>query len=118
MMGLVSGLIWFSSQLGRLFCHSFSYCLMDCTLSHLPTSYLTIGDVVSLKKDNHSRISYTPLLTDPVALNFYYIAIKGVFNGVKLTIDPPVWLIDELCNGGTVTDSVTTFNFFNWDSLA
>jgi hypothetical protein len=25
-----------------------------------------------------------------------------VFNGVKLTIDPPVWLIDELGNGGTV----------------
>ncbi|KAJ6899381.1 hypothetical protein NC652_025754 [Populus alba x Populus x berolinensis] len=67
-----------------------------------PMNYLTIGDVVSLKKDNQSRISYTPLLTDPVALTFYYIAIKGVFNGVKLTIDPPVWLIDELCNGGTL----------------
>ena len=103
MMGLVSGLISFSSQLGRLFGHSFSYCLMDYTLSPLPTSYLTIGDVVSLKKDNQSRISYTPLLTNPVvAPTSYYIAIKGVFNGVKLTIDPPVWLIDELGNGGTV----------------
>jgi len=102
-MGLVSGLISFSSQLGRLFGHSFSYCLMDYTLSPLPTSYLTIGDVVSLKKDNQSRRSYTPLLANPVvAPTSYYIAIKGVFNGVKLTIDPPVWLIDELGNGGTV----------------
>ncbi|KAJ6689700.1 hypothetical protein OIU85_006054 [Salix viminalis] len=88
-MGLGRGPISFSSQLGRRFGRSFSYCLMDYTLSPPPTSYLMIGDVVSPAKDNKSMISYTPFLP----------------------IDPSVWSIDELGNGGTVIDSGTTLTF-------
>ncbi|CAK7326509.1 unnamed protein product [Dovyalis caffra] len=111
-MGLGRGPISFSSQLGRRFGRSFSYCLRDYTLSPPPTSYLMIGDVRSTKKDNKSKLSYTPLLINPVAPTFYYIAIKAVFvNRVKLPIDPSVWSIDGLGNGGTVIDSGTTLTF-------
>lgn len=111
-MGLGRGPISFSSQLGRRFGRSFSYCLMDYTLSPPPTSYLMIGDVVSPAKDNKSMISYTPLLINRAAPTFYYITVKGVFvDGVKLPIDPSVWSIDELGNGGTVIDSGTTLTF-------
>ncbi|KAI9389963.1 hypothetical protein POPTR_008G115900v4 [Populus trichocarpa] len=111
-MGLGRGPISFASQLGRRFGRSFSYCLLDYTLSPPPTSYLMIGDVVSTKKDNKSMMSFTPLLINPEAPTFYYISIKGVFvDGVKLHIDPSVWSLDELGNGGTVIDSGTTLTF-------
>lgn len=110
-MGLGGGSISFPSQLGRQFGNKFSYCLLDYTISPPPTSYLTIGGrngVVS----KFSKMRYTPLLTNPLSLTFYYIGIQSVsVNGEKLPINPSVWAVDELGNGGTVIDSGTTLTF-------
>ncbi|XP_031287314.1 aspartyl protease family protein 2 [Pistacia vera] len=108
-MGLGRGPISFSSQLGRRFGNKFSYCLMDYTLSPPPTSFLVIGseqnDVVGV----NSKINFTPLLMNPISPTFYYIGIKSVYvDDVKLRINPSVWSIDELGNGGTIIDSGTT----------
>ncbi|CAI9785344.1 unnamed protein product [Fraxinus pennsylvanica] len=105
-MGLGRGPISFFSQLGREFGHKFSYCLMDYTISPPPTSYLLIGGA------KRSKLSYTPLLINPLSPTFYYIGIETVFiDNVKLRISPSVWAIDELGNGGTVVDSGTTLTF-------
>ncbi|XP_050225785.1 aspartyl protease family protein 2 [Mercurialis annua] len=116
-MGLGRSPISFSSQLGRRFGNKFSYCLMDYTISPPPTSFLTIGGggdggvengVVSRSK----TMRYTPLIVNSLSPTFYYIGIKSVFiNGVKLPIDPSVWSIDDLGNGGTIIDSGTTLTF-------
>ncbi|XP_028789508.1 aspartyl protease family protein 2-like [Neltuma alba] len=111
-MGLGRGYISFASQLGRRFGNRFSYCLLDFTISPPPTSYLTIGGAENGAVSKSSRISYTPLLTNPLSPTFYYIGIKSVsVNGAKLPINPSVWSIDKLGNGGTVVDSGTTLSF-------
>ncbi|KAL8531626.1 hypothetical protein ACS0TY_008282 [Phlomoides rotata] len=107
-LGLGRGPISFSSQLGRVFGHKFSYCLMDYTLSPPPSSYLLIGGG-SVGK---AKLSYTPLLVNPLSPTFYYIGIKSVhIDHVKLRISPSVWAIDDFGNGGTVLDSGTTITF-------
>ncbi|XP_057810113.1 aspartyl protease family protein 2 [Salvia miltiorrhiza] len=107
-LGLGRGPISFPSQLGRDFGHKFSYCLMDYTLSPPPTSYLLIGGAAAAK----SKLSYTPLLINPLSPTFYYIRIESVsINDAKLRISPSVWAIDEYGNGGTVVDSGTTITF-------
>ncbi|KAG6398957.1 hypothetical protein SASPL_140429 [Salvia splendens] len=104
-LGLGRGPISFTSQLGRDFGHKFSYCLMDYTLSPPPTSYLLIGA-------GKSKLSYAPLLVNPLAPTFYYIKIESVsIDDVKLRITPSIWAIDEYGNGGTVVDSGTTLTF-------
>ncbi|KAJ4839854.1 hypothetical protein Tsubulata_030155 [Turnera subulata] len=113
-MGLGRAPISFSSQLGRRFGNKFSYCLMDYTLSPPPTSYLMIGDdaVSSNRNQSAVKLYYTPLLVNPLSPTFYYIGIESAFvDGVKLRINPSVWSIDELGNGGTVIDSGTTLTF-------
>jgi len=110
-MGLGRGPISFTSQLGRKFGNTFSYCLLDYTLSPPPKSYLTIGassnDAVSRK-----LFSYTPFVTNPLSPSFYYIIIQSVsVDGVRLPISPSVWGIDDNGNGGTVLDSGTTLSF-------
>ncbi|KAK4423607.1 Aspartyl protease family protein 2 [Sesamum alatum] len=112
-LGLGRGPISFSSQLGRVFGHKFSYCLMDYSLSPPPTSYLLIGGGGSgngaVRK---AKLSYTPLLINRLSPTFYYIGIESVFiDDIKLRISPSVWAIDELGNGGTVLDSGTTLTF-------
>ncbi|XVF71680.1 hypothetical protein PTKIN_Ptkin12aG0059100 [Pterospermum kingtungense] len=114
-MGLGRGPISFASQLGRRFGNKFSYCLMDYTLSPPPTSYLIIGDGGDKHSSTISRnpkMSFTPLLVNPLSPTFYYIGIKSVkVNDVKLRIDPSIWSLDELGNGGTIMDSGTTLTF-------
>ncbi|KAK7275185.1 hypothetical protein RIF29_16294 [Crotalaria pallida] len=110
-MGLGRGAISFSSQLGKKFGNKFSYCLLDYTISPPPKSYLTIG---SSQNDRvlSKFFSYTPLLFNPLAPTFYYIAVNGVtVEGSKLPISPSVWKLDEEGNGGTVVDSGTTLTF-------
>ncbi|KAF9674140.1 hypothetical protein SADUNF_Sadunf10G0096700 [Salix dunnii] len=80
------------------------------TLSPPPVSYPSIGDVFSLKEDNKSRISYPPLLTNPVTPTSHYIVFV---NGMKLPTDPSVWSFDELGDGGTVNGSKTTLTFLS-----
>ncbi|CAA3007960.1 aspartyl protease family 2 [Olea europaea subsp. europaea] len=110
-MGLGRGPISFFSQLGRQFGHKFSYCLMDYTLSPPSTSYLLIGGS-KYRGAKRYKLSFTPLLSNPLSPTFYYIGIDSVFvNNVKLHISPSVWAIDELGNGGTVVDSGTTLTF-------
>ncbi|OAY47355.1 aspartyl protease family protein 2 [Manihot esculenta] len=110
-MGLGRAPISFSSQLGRRFGNKFSYCLMDYTLSPPPISYLMIGGLQS-SAVSRKRMNFTPLLVNPQSPTFYYIAIKSVsVDGIKLPIDPSVWSIDELGNGGTIIDSGTTLTF-------
>ncbi|GKV43902.1 hypothetical protein SLEP1_g51143 [Rubroshorea leprosula] len=110
-MGLGQGSISFASQLGRRYGNKFSYCLMDYTLSPPPTSYLMIGGN-QLAVSKTPKISFTPLLINPRSPTFYYIGIKSVsVNNVKLQIDPSVWSLDEMGNGGTVIDSGTTLTF-------
>ncbi|KAK8573211.1 hypothetical protein V6N13_100020 [Hibiscus sabdariffa] len=110
-MGLGRGAISFASQLGRRFGNKFSYCLMDYTLSPPPTSYLIIGDEQNTISSNR-KMSFTPLLINPLSPTFYYIEIKSVkINSAKLRIDPSVWSVDELGNGGTIVDSGTTLTF-------
>ncbi|KAG2665318.1 hypothetical protein I3760_15G002900 [Carya illinoinensis] len=107
-MGLGKGPISFSSQLGHRFGNKFSYCLLDYTISPPPTSFLTIGNIVP----RTSKMSFTPLLANPLSPSFYYIAVQSVsVNGAKLNINPSVWSIDELGNGGTIIDSGTTLTF-------
>lgn len=109
-MGLGRGSISFASQMGRRFGNKFSYCLMDFTMSPPPTSYLLIG--TRRGSVSSPMMSFTPLLENPQSPTFYYIGIKNVsVNGVKLRIDPSVWSLDELGNGGTVVDSGTTLTF-------
>ncbi|XP_039172776.1 LOW QUALITY PROTEIN: aspartyl protease family protein 2 [Eucalyptus grandis] len=113
-MGLGRGPISFASQLGRRFgSNKFSYCLKDYTLLPSPTSYLIIGDRPSA--DNAaaaSPLAFTPLLANPLAPSFYYVGIKRVsVDGESLPIDPSVWSLDDLGNGGTILDSGTTLTF-------
>ncbi|PIM98102.1 Aspartyl protease [Handroanthus impetiginosus] len=111
-LGLGRGPISFSSQLGREFGHKFSYCLKDYTLSPPPTSYLLIGGGSPCRVAGKAKLSYTPLLTNPLSPTFYYIGIQSVsINDVKLRINPSVWAIDKFGNGGTVLDSGTTLTF-------
>ncbi|CAN8253691.1 unnamed protein product [Cochlearia groenlandica] len=114
-MGLGRGPISFASQLGRRFGNKFSYCLMDYTLSPPPLSYLIIGGGNGGGGNGGgavNKLSYTPLLTNPLSPTFYYIRLRSVFvNGVKLRIDESIWEIDGDGNGGTVVDSGTTLAF-------
>ncbi|KAL2347515.1 hypothetical protein Fmac_001515 [Flemingia macrophylla] len=106
-MGLGRGPISFTSQLARKFGNTFSYCLLDYTLSPPPKSYLTIG-----ASPSHKLLSYTPLLTNPLSPSFYYISVEGVsVDAVNLPIARSVWAIDADGNGGTVVDSGTTLTF-------
>ncbi|OIW02247.1 hypothetical protein TanjilG_15130 [Lupinus angustifolius] len=110
-MGLGRGSISFSSQLGKRFGNTFSYCLLDYTISPPPKSYLTIG---TSQNDRVSRkfFRYTPLLVNPLSPTFYYIAVNGVnVDSAKLQISPSVWELDQQGNGGTVVDSGTTLSF-------
>ncbi|XP_050373532.1 aspartyl protease family protein 2 [Argentina anserina] len=108
-MGLGRGPISFISQLGHQFGSTFSYCLMDYTLSPPPSSYLRIG---ASESDVVSKLSYTRLILNPLSPTFYYIGIKSVsVNGVKLAVRPSVWSLDKDGNGGTVIDSGTTLSF-------
>ncbi|KAE8126084.1 hypothetical protein FH972_020830 [Carpinus fangiana] len=108
-MGLGRGPISLLSQLGHRFGNKFSYCLMDYTISPPPTSFLTIGHNVVPRV---SRISYTPLHSNPLSPTFYYIGIQTIsVNGVKLPINPTVWSANKLGNGGTIIDSGTTLTF-------
>lgn len=86
---------------------------MDYTLSPPPTSYLMIGGGLRrLPVTNATKISYTPLLINPLSPTFYYIAVKSItVDGVKLPINPTLWAIDEQGNGGTVVDSGTTLTY-------
>ncbi|TKY69410.1 Aspartic proteinase nepenthesin-1 [Spatholobus suberectus] len=105
-MGLGRGPISFASQLGRKFGNTFSYCLLDYTLSPPPKSYLTIGAV------SRKLFSFTPLVTNPFSPSFYYVSVESVsVDGVTLPISPSVWGIDADGNGGTVVDSGTTLTF-------
>ncbi|KAL5553512.1 hypothetical protein UlMin_040913 [Ulmus minor] len=111
-MGLGRGPISFSSQLGRRFGNRFSYCLMDYTISPPPTSYLMIGGNQTGVVSKIHKLSFTPLLSNPLSPTFYYIGIKSVsVAGRKLPIDPSVWSIDGAGNGGTIVDSGTTLTF-------
>ncbi|CAN1153094.1 Aspartic proteinase nepenthesin-1 [Linum perenne] len=114
-MGLGRGSISFSSQLGRHFGNNkFSYCLRDFTLAPPPTSYLMIGGGSEGGGSESGAVSmdFTPLIDNPLSPTFYYIGIRSVsVSGVKLPIDPSVWSIDELGNGGMVVDSGTTLTF-------
>ncbi|XP_062111212.1 aspartyl protease family protein 2 [Humulus lupulus] len=111
-MGLGRGPISFSTQLGRRFGNKFSYCLMDYTIAPAPTSYLMFGGLQNDVILKIPKMSFTPLLFNPLSPTFYYIGIKTVFvDGLKLPISPSVWSIDELGNGGTVIDSGTTLTF-------
>ncbi|KNA18062.1 hypothetical protein SOVF_074020 [Spinacia oleracea] len=116
-MGLGRGPISFAAQLGRRFGNKFSYCLQDYTFSPPPISYLMIGgghDVV-LKKEKgkgYHPVRSTPLIQSKPSPTFYYISIQTVIiDGVKLPINPSVWALDNLGNGGTVIDSGTTLTF-------
>ncbi|XP_042500440.1 aspartyl protease family protein 2 [Macadamia integrifolia] len=109
-MGLGRGPISFSTQLGKQFGNKFSYCLMDYTLSPPPTSYLVIGE--SPESITKKKMRYTPLLTNPLSPNLYYVGIKSVsVNGVTLRINPSVWAINQEGYGGTIIDSGTTLTF-------
>ncbi|CAJ1932252.1 unnamed protein product [Sphenostylis stenocarpa] len=111
-MGLGRGPISFTSQLGRKFGNTFSYCLLDYTLSPPPKSYLTIG-ASSNDVDSRKLFSYTPFVTNPLSPTFYYITIESVsVDGVRLPINPSVWGIDVNGNGGTIVDTGTTLSFF------
>ncbi|KAI3433254.1 uncharacterized protein J3R85_007156 [Psidium guajava] len=112
-MGLGRGPISFSSQLGRrIGSRKFSYCLMDYTLFPPPTSYLIIGDGPREENAASSSLAFTPLLANPILPTFYYVGIKRVYvDGERLPIDPSVWSLDELGNGGTIVDSGTTLTF-------
>ncbi|CAN0876515.1 Aspartic proteinase nepenthesin-1 [Linum grandiflorum] len=113
-MGLGRGSISFSSQLGRHFGNKFSYCLRDFTLAPPPTSYLMIGGGGGGggSEPDAESMDFTPLIVNPLSSTFYYIGIRSVsVSGEKLPIDPSVWSIDELGNGGMVVDSGTTLTF-------
>ncbi|KAF2318132.1 hypothetical protein GH714_041485 [Hevea brasiliensis] len=57
-------------------------------------------------------MNFTPLLVNPLSPTFYFIGIKSVYvDGIKLPINPSVWSIDQLGNGGTIIDSGTTLTF-------
>ncbi|KAG5059993.1 hypothetical protein JHK87_001022 [Glycine soja] len=111
-MGLGRGPISFTSQLSNTNTkHTFSYCLLDYTLSPPPTSYLTIGPTPNDAVSQNS-FTYTPLLTNPFSPSFYYISIQSVsVDGVRLPISESVFRIDAHGNGGTVVDSGTTLSF-------
>lgn len=86
---------------------------MDYTVSPPPTSFLVIGDHQNDDVSTSQKMSFTPLLLNPQSPTFYYIGIKSVYvDDVKLRINPAVWLIDEMGNGGTVIDSGTTLTLF------
>ncbi|KAF8033125.1 hypothetical protein BT93_D1887 [Corymbia citriodora subsp. variegata] len=113
-MGLGRGPISLVSQLGRRFGSSkFSYCLMDYALSPPPTSYLIIGDGPGEENaTTSSSLAFTPLLANPLSPTFYYVGIKSVsVEDERLPIDPSVWSLDDLGNGGTILDSGTTLTF-------
>lgn len=111
-MGLGRGPISFSTLLGRRFGNKFSYCLMDYTIAPPPKSYLTIGAAQSDADSRHRKMTFTPLITNPLSPTFYYLGIRTVsVAGQKLPISPSVWSVDELGNGGTVIDSGTTLTF-------
>lgn len=122
-MGLGRGPISFPSQVGRRYGNTFSYCLMDYTISPAPTSYLLIGDnrenETSVGEGKGGRPSpppplrYTPLQTNPLSPTFYYVGVEGAsVDGVDLPIDAAVWTMDPSTGaGGTVVDSGTTLTF-------
>ncbi|XP_074274804.1 aspartyl protease family protein 2 [Silene latifolia] len=109
-MGLGKGPLSFTEQLGKRFGNRFSYCLPDYTISPPKISYLVIGGRHGVVSRNTRS---TPLLTNIFATTFYYIEILYVIiENVKLPINPSVWGIDDLGNGGTIIDSGTTLTFF------
>lgn len=111
-MGLGRGPISLSSQLGHRFGNKFSYCLMDHDISPSPTSYLLIGSTQNDVAPGKRRMRFTPLHINPLSPTFYYIEIESVsVDGIKLPINPSVWALDELGNGGTIVDSGTTLTF-------
>ncbi|XP_051144171.1 aspartic proteinase NANA, chloroplast, partial [Andrographis paniculata] len=111
-LGLGRGPISIVSQLGKEFGHKFSYCLMDYSLAPSPTSYLLIGGASGNGVAGRGKLSYTPLLVNPLSPTFYYVKIENVLvEDVKLRISPSVWSIDDFGNGGTVLDSGTTLTF-------
>ncbi|KAL0446923.1 UNVERIFIED_CONTAM: Aspartic proteinase NANA, chloroplast [Sesamum latifolium] len=100
----------FNSSAGKLL--KFQRLSFGCGLSPPPTSYLLIGGGSGNGAVRKAKLSYTPLLINPLSPTFYYIGIESVFiEDIKLRISPSVWAIDELGNGGTVLDSGTTLTF-------
>ncbi|ERM94069.1 hypothetical protein AMTRI_Chr04g188030 [Amborella trichopoda] len=103
-LGLGRGAVSFASQAGR---STFSYCLADYTDAPPLSSYLLLGPHEPTKP-----MSFTPIITNPLAPTFYYVAIEKVsVQGRSLEIEPSVWAVDSEGNGGTVIDSGTTLSF-------
>ncbi|KAJ7555526.1 hypothetical protein O6H91_05G044000 [Diphasiastrum complanatum] len=111
LMGLGRGPVSFPSQLGSLFGHKFSYCLVTWTDATSKTSPMFFGDAAVPKK---TGVRYTPLLKNPNQDydTFYYVQLDGIsVAGSTLSIPHGTFDIQSDGSGGVIFDSGTTLTY-------
>lgn len=118
LLGLGRGPLSFSSQLRKLYGHSFSYCFVDRDSDPSVTGRLLLGEDRKLME--HPHLNFTSFVGGDKAKDsgetetFYYVSIKGVMVGGKLVegIPADAWERRSDGGGGTIIDSGTTLSYF------
>ncbi|WOK97268.1 hypothetical protein Cni_G05976 [Canna indica] len=114
LLGLGRGPLSFSSQLGSLYGHIFSYCLVDRNSDLSVSSKLIFGEDQSLLR-RLPNLNYTSLVSgkENSVETFYYVQIKSIIvGGEALRIPPETWELAKDGSGGTIIDSGTTLSYF------
>ncbi|EFJ32117.1 hypothetical protein SELMODRAFT_87804 [Selaginella moellendorffii] len=110
LVGLGRGNLSFVSQLGDLFGHKFSYCLVPWRDAPSKTSPMFFGDESSSHSSGKKlHYAFTPMIHNPAMESFYYVKLKDIsIAGRALRIPAGSFDIKPDGSGGMIFDSGTT----------
>lgn len=115
--GFGKGVLSFPSQLGSALSYrGFSYCLrsyhFERYISNV-SSPLVLG-ASAIPSGDGLVIQYTPMLSNPMYPNFYYIGLLGIsIDNIQLELPLNLREFDSNGNGGMIIDSGTTYTHFS-----
>lgn len=103
LMGLDRGPFSFATQLKGVFGHKFTLCFTDRMKVPNATSFLFFGETAN------RGLRYTPILSNPVGVDFYYLKFIGITVGnTKVDFDASAVNLNTTDgSGGTIIDSGT-----------
>ena len=107
LMGLDGGPYPFATQLKDVFGYEFSLCFTDRMKYPNATSFLFFG------KTANRGLSYTPILSNPAGIGFYYLNFIGISVGnTKVAFDASAVNLNTTDgSGGTIIDTGTSVTF-------
>jgi hypothetical protein len=107
LMGLDRGPFSFATQLKGVFGHKFTVCFTDRISMPNATSFLFFGETENM------GLSYTPILSNPGGVDFYYVNFTGITVGnTTVPFDAAAVSLNTTDGSrGTIVDTGTTVTF-------